>query len=210
MPTTHRVQQGECMVSIAEHYGFFWQTIWMRPENADLREQRIDPTVLEAGDEVHIPDKTIRDYVRPTGARHTFRVKNVPARFILRLLDVGEDPRPGVEYEVLVDGEKHEGVTDGDGYIKVSVPPAAQTAIVSIPSTGEQYEFTLGALDPVSTVHGAKERLANLNIPVGDLDDEVTEAFVEALKNFQRAHELEPTGELDLSTQAKLRHVHGA
>jgi hypothetical protein len=31
MPTTHQVQQGECLVSIAESYGFFWETLWNLP-----------------------------------------------------------------------------------------------------------------------------------------------------------------------------------
>ena len=76
------------MVSIAEQYGFFWETLWNHPNNKDLRGLRHDPTVLLLDDEVFVPDRTPKDYVRPTGARHTFKVKNVPAKLNLRLLDL--------------------------------------------------------------------------------------------------------------------------
>ena len=46
MAIGHRVQQGDCMVSIAELCGFFWETLWNHPNNKDLRGLRHDPTVL--------------------------------------------------------------------------------------------------------------------------------------------------------------------
>ena len=66
MPTRHRVQPGECLVSISESYGFFWETLWSHPENETLRNRRRDPTVLLPGDEVFVPEKTIKSYDRPT------------------------------------------------------------------------------------------------------------------------------------------------
>ena len=131
MPTSHQVQQGECLVSIAESYGFFWETLWNLPENKTIREMRRDPTVLLAGDVVTIPERTIKDYVRPTGARHTFRVKNIPARLNLRLHDEGGRPRSGLAYVLTIDGVETTGTTDGDGAVHAPVPPTARAGTAS-------------------------------------------------------------------------------
>jgi len=75
MPTTHQVQQGECLVSIAESYGFFWETRWNLPANKLIRDTRRDPTVLLPGDVVTIPEKTVKEYIRPTGERRTVEMR---------------------------------------------------------------------------------------------------------------------------------------
>lgn len=163
MPITHRVQQGECLVSVAEDYGFFWETLWNLPENSDLRARRREPTVLLPGDEVVIPERTIKSYTRPTGARHTFRVKNVPAKFNLRLLDAADEPRVGLAYTLTIDGVVTRGTTDGDGWVRGSMSPKAMRAVIELDEGGERYEVELGHLDPVDTVRGAQERMAALH-----------------------------------------------
>jgi hypothetical protein len=209
MPITHRVQQGECLVSIAEDYGFFWETLWNFPANSELRARRLEPTVLLPGDEVVIPEKTIKSYTRPTGARHTFRVKNVPAKFNLRLLDVADEPRAGLAYTLTIDGVVTRGTTDGDGWVRGSMPPKAQRAVIELDAGGERYEVDLGHLDPVDTVRGAQERLASLNAYDYEPDGQESAEWAEALREFQRARGLIVTGELDLSTQAALREAYG-
>lgn len=209
MPTTHRVQQGECLVSIAEDYGFFWETLWNLPENASLKELRFEPTVLVPGDEVVIPEKTVKDYVRPTGARHTFRVKNVPAKFNLRLLDVSDEPRRGLAYTLTIDGVVTRGTTDGDGWVRGSMPPRARRAKIELDDDGESYEVDLGHLEPVDTVRGAQERLASLNAYDYEPDGLLSDEWANALRDFQTASSLEPTGELDPSTVRALREAYG-
>ena len=209
MPTTHHVQQGECLVSIAEDYGFFWETLWNLPENADLRAKRLEPTVLLPGDEVVIPEKTIKEYVRPTGARHTFRVKNIPAKFNLRLLDVADEPRKGLAYTLTIDGVVTRGTTDGDGWVRGSMPPRARLAVIELDEGGERYEVDLGHLDPVDTILGAQSRLSALNAYDYEPDGLPSEEWSEALRDFQRAKGITPTGELDASTQAALQEAYG-
>ncbi|MGC9973362.1 MAG: LysM domain-containing protein [Bryobacteraceae bacterium] len=46
----HVVKQGDCMSSIADQYGFFWETLWNHERNAQLKERRKNPNVLMAGD----------------------------------------------------------------------------------------------------------------------------------------------------------------
>jgi hypothetical protein len=39
----HDVAQGDCLLSIAEQYGFFWETLWEHPRNAELKQTRKRP-----------------------------------------------------------------------------------------------------------------------------------------------------------------------
>ncbi len=86
----HSVEQGECLTSIAHQYGFFWQTLWNHPRNAELKQQRKSPNTLLPGDTVHIPDKRLKEEARETGSLHRFRVKGIPARLRLKLMWEGK------------------------------------------------------------------------------------------------------------------------
>jgi hypothetical protein len=198
------------MVSIAEQYGFFWETVWNFPANAGLRSKRRDPMVLLPGDEVVIPDKRVREESRPIGKKHTFRVKNVPAKFKLKLLDASGAARAGLPFVLTVDGVETAGKTAGDGSISVPIAPGASRAVLSVGEDGsETYAFDLGGIDPVDTDGGARARLRNLGFltaTVGSLDDV---AAVEAVCAFQRAQGIEPSGKMDDATRSKLVERHG-
>jgi N-acetylmuramoyl-L-alanine amidase len=57
----HNVVQGDCVLSIAEQYGFFWETVWNHPSNAELKKKREDPAILYPGDVVFVPEKRLKD-----------------------------------------------------------------------------------------------------------------------------------------------------
>lgn len=210
MPTTHRVQQGECLTSIAETYGFYWQTLWKHPDNKRLQELGRTPNVLQPGDEVVIPDKRIAEYVRPTGARHSWKVKGIPAKLRMRLM-WNDEPRANEKYTLTVDGTLIEGSTDGDGGIEVTIPPRALqgTLRVGEGDRAEEFSLSLGHLDPVSDLSGVQARLANLGYAcriTGSLDDETRAA----LRAYQAATRLPVTGEADDVTRSRLRATHDA
>ena len=92
--TDHVVRDGECLASIAYEHGFFWETLWNLPENAKLKELRKEPTVLLAGDVVHIPDLRVQPHDRATGASHRFRRKGVPGHLRLRMTKPDEPETP--------------------------------------------------------------------------------------------------------------------
>jgi hypothetical protein len=74
-------------------------------------------------------------------------------------------PRANLPYELVVDGKRISGKTDGDGNIVETIAPNARTATLTLePGTPRQrpIDIKLGALDPLDTVPGAKQRLANL------------------------------------------------
>jgi hypothetical protein len=203
------VQQGEDLVSIAERYGFFWETLWNLGENSGLHEGGREPTALTPGDEVYVPDRVIKSYTRATGARHTFQAKNVPARLRLRLALPDDSPRSGVAYTLVVDGKEHKGTTGGDGMVDVPIHPNAQHGRLQIDGTDEHYDLELGHLEPLERVDGVQARLRGLGVYRGPIDGEMTQATRHALMEFQRSVKLAPTGEIDGATRQALQDAYG-
>lgn len=195
-------------MSIAEQYGFFWETLWNHPRNAALRASRLDPTVLEPGDEVFIPEKTIKEYQRPTGARHTFKVRNVPAKLRLQFADNGA-PRANVPYTLTVDGREVAppgSRTNGDGMVECSISPRATVGVLVLGEgeAAEEYVLRLGHLDPEGTAEGVRRRLGNLGYDLPKSEEETRDA----LRAFQVREGLAVTGEADEATRLRLRAIH--
>lgn len=206
MPTRHRVTQGECLTTIAEKHGFFWEALWNHPDNEALRAPGRHPNVLRPGEVVTIPDKTVSTYARPTGARHTWRVKGVPLKLRLRLTWDGE-PRRSEPFTLTVEGAVTRGTTDGDGRIDLTIPTAAAegTLVVGEGEREETFSLNLGHLDPVEDDTGVGSRLANLGFEVraGDAG-----SLRDAVRSFQNTEGLDPTGEVDNVTRSRILAAH--
>jgi hypothetical protein len=208
MAQDHEVGPGECISSIAFDSGFFPGTLWDHPANADLKSRRKDPNVLLPGDVVHVPDLRAKEVAGPTGQRHTFRRKGVPDRLSLRLRDDAQNPIADEPFELRVAGQIVEGRTGADGRLSVPIPPNAASAQLTLKQRGEVWTLRLGEVDPIDTVSGVQARLNNLGFPCGKgaaLDD----ATRAALRMFQDRHGLEPTGEIDGPSRARLLAEHG-
>ena len=205
----HTVSQGECMVSIADRYGFFWQTLWNHPQNAALKQSRKDASTLYPGDIVFVPEKRIKRITRPTTKRHRFRVKGVPAKLRLRILEGGE-PRTGEPYSIVIDGVTRSGVIGAGGFVEISIPPGAQTGklIVGHPDEAEEYDLKLGCLDPLDEITGIQARLGNIGFYNGPVDGMESEELRNAMKLFQGSVGLRPTGKLDADTRESLAREH--
>ena len=186
----------ECVGSIAFRHGFFWETLWNHPANAELKRVRKSPFVLLAGDRLTIPELTPLRESCASEARHRFRLKGVPAQIELVLTEAsteGEAPPdytsnaegdfetpeiPGAErspirnadYVLEVDGVSTTGKTDGEGRLKASIPPDARSGRVRV-RPGQPDELVvplaLGRLDPISTWRGVAQRLKNLGYSAG-------------------------------------------
>lgn len=200
------------MSSIAMDHGFYWETLWNDPANAELKEKRKDPNILYAGDVVEIPEKRLREESGATAAKHRFRRKGRPEILRIRLLDRFDEPRAKIPYRLIIEGDTRQGVTNGDGELKEPIPPNARSGRLIV---GEDPDVTeiplkLGHLDPITELSGIQMRLMNLGYQCVSSDGELNEETREALRQFQRNYRLEPTGEPDESTKQTLVERHGS
>jgi hypothetical protein len=205
------VVQGDCISSIAERYGFFWETVWNHPNNAGLKSQRLNPNVLLPGDVVFIPEKQPKAYDKPTDGKHRFVRKGVPASVRVRLLDFERRPRTGLRFCAVVDGRSSEGESDSDGYITITVPPDAQEVRLTVQEgvKTEEYVLPLGHVDPIDSFNGLKQRLTNLGYACGPGDSTLDEQTQATIRAFQREMKLQETGEVDDQTRERLKELHG-
>ena len=236
----HKVSDGECINSIAFKYGFLPDTLWSHADNSGLRDKRSSPNVLEAGDEVSIPELTTAKESGGTESKHRFRRKGVPAmlriKFQQRKAPEEEEQPPSpikgpseyeepeleekpAEYEPLADAPyvisgdvEDEGTSDGEGMVEIPISPdALQATIVFHKDTPEQVIFEL-ALGTIDPVDTPKGLAHRLsNLNYACLPDSKEEEIIRAaLKQFQIDHELDATGEDDQATRDKLMEAHGS
>lgn len=207
----HTVIQGECLSSIAEEHGFFWETLWNHPDNKKLQELRRDPNILSPGDVVFIPDKRVKEVSEPTNQLHKFRVKNAPAKLKLRLLR-GAEPRAGEPYVLIIDDvEIKRDKIPPDGTVEVSIPPRAKQGrlVLGAGESAETYVLQLGHLDPLEALAGVKARLNSLGFDCGKPNDEMNEQTSRAIADFQAyINHAEPNGQLDATTREALGRLH--
>jgi hypothetical protein len=208
-PKTHKVEQGECLSSIAFEHGFFWKSLWDHEANAELSQARESPFVLKPGDVVHIPELSQRSEIRPTDERHKFRRKGVPAKLRVRLL-VMDEPLAGVPYVLVHSHQEFTGVTDDDGVVEVYVPPDVPKVLLRVGEGDDMriYDITPRVLNPAGEIDGVQARLASLGYYAGPIHGELDDATRSAIRHFQRDYDLEPTGEIDEATTSTLDDAH--
>lgn len=215
MPGKYRVEQGDCISSIVQEHGLFWEEIWNHPGNTELRRKRKDPNLLLPGDMVFLPDKEVKEVPASVETRHRFRRKGVPAYLRLRLVDTEEEPRRNLRYVLNIDGNLHSGTTDEQGHIDQTIAPNARKAILTIiaedeGAENEEYEILLGHVDPISEASGVDQRLRNLGYLVNSPDEDPDEARRQALMAFQARRQSEQTGECDDATRQQLENFHSS
>jgi hypothetical protein len=200
------VRDGECLSSIADDHGHFWETIWDDPANAEVKRARKDPNVLYPGDRLQIMPLRQQEQSKPSGQRYRFRRKGVPAKLNLRFLDNGE-PRAGQPYSLDVDGALTTGQTDDDGNISIFIPCGARSAILSIGAEGNrmEYELDLGQINPIESLQGVQQRLESLGYPCGGATGELNGETVLAIMDFQSDNDIEITGELSDETRNQIQ-----
>lgn len=206
MAINYQVKQGDCISSIAFEHGFFTETIWNHPQNAELKEKRKDPNTLCAGDLVFVPDKREKAVKKPTEQVHKFQMKNTPALCSLQMFDEDE-VRANQDYELEIDGVKHLGETDSQGVLRVPIPPNARKGMLIIGADKAEFNLNFGQIEPPTEIKGLQARLNNLGFEcptTGKLDDDTKRA----VRRFQYACEMEETGEFDEATRQKIDELH--
>jgi LysM repeat protein len=215
MPIRHFVQQGECLSRIARRYGVReWRVVWDSPENEQLRAKRQNPNVLYPGDVVVIPDAAPRpkSLSCPSAQEHRFVAELPTRRLTLVLQDPSGNPLAGAAYRLVVGGKELEGTTDGDGVLERDVPADASEAALHLGPMVRR--LAIGHLNPLRDtddggVTGVQARLANLGYAPGRVDGVPGPCTADAIRAFQEAHGLEPTGRIDDALLAELERAHG-
>jgi len=212
----YKVQPGDCLATIASEFGFSdYHQIYDHPSNADFKKKRPNPFVIKAGDELAIPDKpTPTTYQCETGKEHVFTLARPETRISIYVRD-GHRPLANRDYIFTVGNVQSHGRTDAAGFVSQAVPAWATRAELYFPNGDISFDVRIGALDPLIEVSGLQQRLENLGFASDDwsgfvLDDDgaIGSATTEALRRFQLENQLEPTGEIDEDTVARLRKLH--
>jgi Putative peptidoglycan binding domain len=207
MPTEHEVEEGDSVISLSEEYGFFANTIWNDPDNAELKKKRKDMNILMPGDVVVIREKRLKEVEKPTAKQHVFRRKGIPALYRLQVFDV-EKPRANQQYRLTVDGQLYEGRTDAHGVLQQYIPANSRDGELVIGPDEFRALLQFGYLDPINELSGVQKRLNNIGYDCGEADGQLNPQTKSALRDFQRRFELPQTGEPDESTLAQLEELH--
>ncbi|HWM91647.1 MAG TPA: peptidoglycan-binding protein [Thermoanaerobaculia bacterium] len=206
-----QVQEGQSVESIAYESGHYWETVWECPENAELRELRPSAHQLVPGDSLFVPDIVPKTEPCRTGKKHVFRRRGVPSRLRLIVREDG-NPQSGVAYVIEIDGVVSKGTTDPSGKIDHPLPPNAASARLRIGDGigARVMTLCLRQLQPVNDTAGVQARLSNLGYGPGAVDGELGDATRAAIRAFQKAEGLDPTGEPDDALRARLVEKHGS
>lgn len=213
----YSVKEGDCISSIAYEHSLFPDTVWNDSKNSELKNKRKNPNALLPGDVVYVRDMEEKEESCACEQKHRFRRKGVPAKLKTQIM-IGELPCENEEYVLDIDGVLSRGKTDDQGNIEITIPPNAKRGRIII--CDEEFELTLGTIDPIEEKQGVIQRLENLGfyeeVEDDDMDSENGEngeeedPYVEAIKRFQESVGLEPTGKDDQQTLDALVETHGS
>jgi hypothetical protein len=215
-----KLQQGDCLSSVALSSGFDPDTVWEHGDNADLREKRTNRNALLPGDPLFVPEIEEKQESAPTDKLTTFKLSVGPIRLRVRLTKHGKS-RADEAYELELYSSASpgdpgtgdvtlSGQTDGDGWIHQPISITAKSATLSLREGKELLELRIGHLDPHDEATGAQGRLRGLGFYFGEIDGEIGPKTKAAIRRFQTANELTVSGELDDATASKLRDVYGS
>ncbi len=200
----HKVTQGECLISIAQKYGFNkWEDIYEHPNNEQFKQQRTNPHCIYPGDKVYIPEKSDNKLV--SGKEYKFKIPKQKFYFSTTLTDMDNNPLSSIKYklEIRPQGKSHkksisfEGQTDGSGKIEQEIPVMTEEGILTIwPFKDDQEQMEtwvvkLGHLDPKDEIEGVQERLLNQGYASGPISHEFNKTVKSAANEFQETNNKE-------------------
>lgn len=213
MSVVHVVNQGECLTSIARRYGFKdHRALYEAPENEALRAKRPDPNVLHPGDEVVIPDRKPKTLTLATGKTHRIVLSRPKRKLTLKLQDADGQALADLPYTLAVGDLKFEGRTDSDGKLEEIIPAHHTEGTLRIGRS--TWRLRVGALNPLRDTDdagssGIQARLQNLGYDPGPIDGVFGPRTSAAVKAFQEANGLDPTGTIDENFLSALERAYG-
>ena len=210
--TMHVVRSGEDVMSIAHASGCDPDAVWNHPNNADLKKLRKSPNILCSGDVLFLPDPPPRKWL-PVSVGATNKFKGSPLTFSVSL-KFAQHGKAMAGVACIVHGlaPPNQLATDGAGMLALTLPIGTREVVVEFPSIPFVRNFRVGHLDPVGTESGLRQRLRNLgHHPSRHTQDYVDQGTLQqSISDFQKASNLEVTGEMNADTAAALEAAHGA
>ena len=211
------VKQGDHLDKVAFGSGVEAKDVWDHPKNAELKELRGDGQILSPGDILWLPDEPKPELSFTAKKENAFAAR-VPLVEVSLVLESGGEPLADEPYRVRGLFDDSEQRSDGDGRVKLEVPAYLREVVLELVERDASLAVTVGGLDPVDQPSGARMRLENLGfgskMSAGSGPDahpaHDEQVFLASLRTFQLDAGLEPTGELDEATQAKLLEKHGS
>lgn len=210
--TAVRAMAGDCVVSLADEHGHFWETIWKHADNHEARTKRKNANVLLPNDTLRIPIPEPKQESVAAEQKHTFKLKNPPSVLRIKVLRVWE-PMANEPYKLWLSSDEppREGKTDAKGVIEEEIPARQMAARLEVGTALELYEYDLqlGWLDPIDTLAGVTARLNNVGYAAGLVlsfgsSNIIPNGMRDAIKLFQTDHGLKPTSVFDAKTRDKL------
>jgi hypothetical protein len=218
MACYYTVKQGDYISSIATGNGFLDYTIiWNDPNNAALKKLRKNPDVLLPGDQLFIPSLRQRQELRVTDQNHRFKVKRGKVSLHVVLKDADGKAISDEPFTLAIEDRTIEGTTDGGGAIIQTIYVGEENGLLTLTRLELTFVLKVGHLDPIkdndsdrAILSGVQARLNNLGFNCGPVTSDVSDDTVDALTQFQKAHTLQMTGQIDAPTVSKLEDLHGS
>lgn len=208
------VRAGDYLSKIASAHGIAdWHALYNHPSNAEFRRLRPNPNLIYPGDELFIPDRTGKAAPAPTGGPSRFRAHRSSNTLQVTLRDFEGRPLANQAATLEVAGASRAVTTDGSGRLNEPIPPDVTRAQVTI--NGVTITFAIGELNPMDDadddgVSGVQGRLSNLGYYGGEIDGELGDETRDAIRAFQRAHDLVESGYADRPLKDALRSEYGS
>lgn len=125
MSDKHVVNAGDTISQIAYDHGFKnWELVWNDTANKALRDKRGEPTKIQPGDEVAIPQKTAKKLPVTPGATSAFQLSPSPPlpTFSLTMQDRVSAPfaKLEIEYRLPGAGTSKKARTDASGVMQIT------------------------------------------------------------------------------------------
>lgn len=208
------VKQGDHLTKLAHKLGFDADTVWNDSKNAELKKTR-KPDILKAGDVLWVPDEPPKKLALTAQSKNAFVAKVPKVAMKIALADGGK-PLADEPYEIQGLGPETKGTTDGDGNVKFEADVHVKEVFIVLPKRKTSFRVLVAGMDPIDEASGQKMRLANLGFYApkfaGAGRDETRDdaQLGAALKAFQAAKGIEPTGVADDATKTALTDAHGS
>lgn len=207
-PAEHAIRLGDHLGRVASVYRFrSFGPLWNDPANSQLRQRRPNPHIMATGESVHVPELIYQECDRPTDARHRFRAELHPLELKLAFFEWDGKASTNTPADVRIDGKEAKAETSEGKARVTSLEPLSDRCALKLGT--EEHVMRIGFLQPIDTVAGVRQRLNNLGLRAGDVDDAEALDYRSAVEEFQCDHHLVVDGKAGPATRSALARAHG-